>query len=223
MTSDKAVINNKLCLKSMNDSLQIFRPIPCLCNKVDDLKRVRKRSLHFSGLRKRRGLCKEDLKKGCSVLSHRTFCLESSRQISIDAAFYITHHSIIQFHKMTSFSTKTAFLKCFELLLFEHCDVWCSLFATRLLQHPKGIQPSNKEGDHYFAKKGGSGLQFPLKGKGAFVTQFAIYIKTTQQGNYPSNFISWELFYSLRIKAISRTVKTFHTLISLEISSSILQ
>ena len=63
MTSDKAVINNKLCLKSMSDSLQIFRPIPCLCNKVDDLKRVRKRSLHFSGLRKRRGLCKEDFKK----------------------------------------------------------------------------------------------------------------------------------------------------------------
>ena len=63
MTSDEAIISNKLCLKSMNDSLQIFRPIPCLCNKVDDLKRVRKRSLHFSGLRKRRGLCKEDLKK----------------------------------------------------------------------------------------------------------------------------------------------------------------
>ena len=68
--------NNMLCLKSMNDFLQILRPIPCLCNKVDDLVRVRKRSLQFSGLRKRRGLCKEDFKK-------RLLCAFSSIELSV--------------------------------------------------------------------------------------------------------------------------------------------
>ena len=137
----------------MNDSLQIFCPIPCLCNKVDDLKRVRKRSLHFSGLRKRRGLCKEDLKKAALCFLIELSVWNRLAKFQSMQLFSLLITQLFNFTKWLHFQQKTAFLKCFELLLFEHCDVWCSLFATRLLQHPKGIQPSNEDGSSLISQK----------------------------------------------------------------------